>query len=134
MTLPEFPISIEVRQGDDYLFEVAYYEDDDETPISMDGKTMSLTIKPAIDEDDTDAAAEASYDTADFTVDEDEEVVGGGVNNRVGVLIVRSLIHAMDVGTHYIDFQVLDDATNILKTVAFGQFNVLDQVSRREPT
>lgn len=129
----EFALNITFRQGDDYPFSMAFYEDDDVTPIAMGSpKKLGLTIKPLIDDDDTDANAYIALNTADFVVDPDPDG-GGAVNNRVNVLLPRALTKLIPVGTHYVDFQVLD-AANHLQTQGFGSAVCTPQTGRRIPT
>ena len=128
----KFPLNVTFTQGDDHPFELAFYENDDVTPISMDGKLMSLTVKPVYDDDDTDAAAYIALNTADMTVDEDTEVAGGGVNNRVSMVFPRTLTALIPVGDHVVDFQVLDGG--YLHTQGSGTAVCEPQTGRRIPT
>lgn len=127
-----FPLNMTFHQGDDFLFEMTFYEEDDTTPLNMADKVMSLTVKPAVDADDTDAAAYIKLNTADFIVDSDPDG-GGAVLNRVNVLFPRASTKLIPVGTHVIDFQVKDAAAHLL-TYGYGDCVVEPQISRREPT
>lgn len=127
----EFPLNITFRQGDDFPFALTFYEPDDTTPIDMSSALMSLTIKPLIDADDTDAAAYIALDTADFVIDPDPDG-GGAVNNRVSITLPRALTKPIPVGTHLIDFQVLSGG--MLQTQGYGSAVCKEQVGRRLPT
>jgi hypothetical protein len=118
----------EVHQGDDFTFEIAYYEDDDTTPIDVSGWSFYFTVKPAVDEDDTDAEAYIAADPADFTIDED--VTGSGTDNRASFAVADTVIQAIPVGTHVADFLAVDDAGR-KQTQGYGDFRILPQVTRR---
>lgn len=121
-----------VTQGDDFTFETAYYEEDDTTPVDISTWKFAFTVKPAIDADDTDAAAYIAVDTADMVIDEDTEVTGGGIDNRVSFRVNRSVVKLIPVGTYPCDFQAIDAADN-LQTHGLGDFVVEAQPGRRVP-
>jgi len=121
-----------VVQGDDFTFETSYYEADDTTPIDITGWKFAFTVKPAVDADDTDAAAYIAVDTADMTIDKDTEVAAGTVLNRVSFRVHRDVVKLIPVGTYPCDFQVIDDADNLL-THGVGDFVVEAQPGRRVP-
>lgn len=126
-------LNLTAVQGDTFTFEMAFYASDDATPRDISTSKFAFTVKPAIDADDTDAGAYISVDTADMTIDEDTEVAGGGVDNRVSFRVAASVVKAIPVGTYPCDFQELDAAGNLM-TQTFGDFVVTEQVGRRVPS
>lgn len=128
-----FPLNNTIIQGVDWPIILTFYEEDDITPVNLAGAKISYTVKPAYDEDDLDAAAYVKLNTSDFTIDADPDG-GGAVTNRISAVVPRSTVHAIPVGTHVQDLDIVPQTTSRLGTYGSGQLVVKAQVGRREPT
>ena len=117
-----------VKRGDDFSFEIAYYEEDDVTPIDVSGWTFFFTVKLAFDTDDTDALALIAVNTGSMTIDED--VNGSGTDNRVSFVVPRATILLMTVASHILDWQALNES-DVLQSHGAGSFITEDKVGRR---
>jgi hypothetical protein len=129
-----FPMNDTIVQGIDWPIVFTFYEDDDVTPKNMAGSLITFTVKPAFDEDDTDAEAYVALETSDFTIDEDPDGPLDGTLNRISAVVPRTTTHDIPVGTHKQDLDIIPAATGYLDTYGRGQLVVLEQSGRRTPS
>ena len=123
-----------IFQGIDWPIILTFYESDDVTPMDLEGALISFTVKPAYDDDDTDAAAYIALNTSDWVIDEDPDSTVPGVKNRISTVVPRAIVQTIPVGEHVQDLDIIPLATGYLNTYGSGYLEVKAQVGRRTPS
>lgn len=88
--------------------------------VDITGFVFFLTIKPAFDADDTDAAAVVS----------ETWTVPAGADATNGLTSVTISLADVDPGDYFWDVQ-MKDASNNIKTLIVDNYRVVDDVTRR---